>query len=263
MKHIFKHKYFLIAVVLILTLLGSITFVVAKYISDTKKGSSNINPINFYLTSDYAKNGGASYETSDWAAGTIIKLYNYDFENPTKVTESNVLYTVNVSTDWTVTVKDEYGNIVTLVDGTYELISSTSTYHEIIINYTGVKVLPDPFNVIIESTSPYKYYLEATFTPTVSATPEYLIEDFGNYWIVTIKTNAYVGNITVNWEPEEVSPDNTDPLMNGWLDTSPSEVLPVSSFATYELIFVENKVGNYSFTTKYSNVVEVSEGGAS
>ena len=47
MKHIFKNKYFLIAVVLILTLLGSITFVVAKYISDTKKGSSNINPINF------------------------------------------------------------------------------------------------------------------------------------------------------------------------------------------------------------------------
>lgn len=260
MKKIIKNKYFLILLVLILILLGSITFVVGKYISDKKYSSSNIYPSNFNFTSDYATVDGKNYNTSDWGTGTKIKVYNYDLYNNSKITDDDILYTITVPADWNVIVYDELGVEVLKVDGKYKLSSNSSTFHEIVVKYVGVEILPSTFDLVIKSVVPYTKELKAKFTPNTPATPEYLITDMGNYWKVVIKTNSYSGNLIIKWNVSQVSPDNTNPLMSSWYDSNPEQLINVISNSTYELVFVENLNDDYTFTNKFSTTIEISKG---
>ena len=94
--------------------------------------------------------------------------------------------------------------------------------------------------------------MRAKFNLATKKSFEYTVEDKGNYAVVTISTNDFYGSISLTWNPETHSPDNTSlPQMAGWQDAFPTGTMPVLEYTTYTLIFVEK--GNQD--TKSNNFV--------
>ena len=257
MKRKFLNRYFILILVLMLTLLGSITFVVAKYVSEKYFGQQQIESYDFYFTSNYAKTEGATYTTSDWVNGIKIRVYNYDLDNQNKVSESDILYKIEVPNDWKISVYDYKYNLLSSNDSYYNLTKRENNYHDIVITYEGDKTLPEQFEIKISSNSPYNKVLKATFIPKDQNMPTYIIKDMGNYISVIIETNAYNGNVQIKWDADKFSPDNTNPLMDDWLDDDANGKLIVNEYSTYTLIFVENVSGEYGTINGSSTVIEL------
>ncbi len=257
MKRKLFNRYFILILVLILTLLGSITYVAAKYISEKYFRTSIIDPTGFYFTSDYATSEGATYTTSDWVNGIKIRVYNYDIDNQNNVSESDILYKIEIPNDWSVKVFDDQNADVNLEDSNYRMKKAGNNYHDIKIKYIGSSSLPLEFEIKIITNSPYNKELKATFIPENKNLPLYTITDMGNYVMVNIKTNAFKGNVTVDWDENKFSPDNTNPIMSSWLDIKSQESFFVDEYSTYELIFVKKTFETYTTVSKETTLIEV------
>lgn len=235
------------AIVLVaLLFVGAIGFAAAKYVSNYQK-EAEIHASNFHFSSNYLEYDAApQFTVSDWGDHYVqFLLFNYEQENIALISETDILYRITVSDDWSVAVVDAAGNTVSPTDGIYTMKASTvCTSHCVTLTYTGTG---DPTNVSVsvQSTSPYKKELKADFLLSGKKGIEYEVEDKGDYNIVTIRTNNYYGSVTVTWNSETHSPDNTCDYMGTWRDGTPG-TLTANEYTTYTLIFVENKSGSYS-----------------
>lgn len=234
-----------IVLMALLVILGAVGFVAARYVSDYQK-EAEIHASNFHFSSDYLRyDETADYTVSNWGTQNVkFCLFNYETENVALISETDIVYQIQISDNdnWVVSVADAQGHAVAPVDGAYTLPKSdTPTYHLVTLTYNGSQENPK-VNVTVTSSSPYEKELKAGFTAATKKGIEYTVTDMGHYCELTILTNQYYGDITVSWNPENHSPDNTNQYMNLWLDSKKSgTIIGAKEFTTYTFIFVENK----------------------
>lgn len=233
-----------IVLIVLLVVLGAVGFVVARYVSNYRK-EAEIHASNFHFSSDYLRyEENADYTVSNWGKHAVkFSLFNYEIENVALISDTDIIYNIEVSdSDWTVSVTDGHGQAVAANNGSYTLPKSDAQLsHLVTLTYTGTNENPE-VDVTVTATSPYSKVLKAGFTATTKKDIEYTVTDEDNYCVLTIHTNQYYGDITVKWNPETHSPDNTNELMLLWLDSEASgELRSAREFTTYTMIFVENK----------------------
>ena len=232
-------------------LLMSVGGLMARYISSNEKQAEMVSS-QFHISSDYLEEDAPSYGVVDWGNGILINLYNYEKENVAQISATDIKYKVTV-TGGTYKVYDADGEEVSAVVGMYTLPVDDDRYAQ------QICVMPDEpgtVTVTLETTSPYKKSLSATFAVTSKQVPDYTIEDQDDGTVkITIETNDYENGITVIWDSSLFSPDNTNVLMESWQDsqnpdnTVVAKALAVTDNATYELIFFKKTEAAYSKTT--------------
>ena len=219
----------------------------AKYFAKSDQKAQTI-PTDFHISSDYLHESGVNqtYEVTDWAEHDgyeiSFKIYNYEKENVALVSSDPIEYQIE-ATGWNVTVKDKNG-FVQPVGSVYTLPlddSEDQGKNEHTVYLKRIEDTATTASVSVETNAPFKTVLTATFTLQERSNFEYTINDYTNYVILVINTNHYHGNLAVAWG-EDFSPDNTNPLMKDWSNTSRSDVLQVTEHATYELIFFKNNL---------------------
>ena len=233
-------------------LLGGVGFasvsggLVARYVSQNKNQAEMIAS-GFYISSNYLEDETgdaiATNYVSDWGThGIDIVLYNYEKENAALIAEDDITY--QVSTDgsgWNISVKNVDNSKAALIDGNYVFPSDGETRQSQVLSleYDG-EALPKEVTVTLKTSAPYVKTLAAKFILKQYDLPEYTIEDCGNYCKITVFTNDYDNALKIEWDAKKYSPDNTNPYMATWKDTSSSESIAVESNHTYELLFVKN-----------------------
>ncbi len=243
--------------ILLLLLLATVVLVVnssvvlAKYTSERKHESEISDIVEFHFTSDIAKVGGVTYPWHNgiYENGVVIELYNYNKDNVALVSEMDITYTVTAAdctvvcyaSDGITQVKpsgDGVYTIAAIADGDGGYLGNSQTLY-----ITPNETLPkENIEVDITSTSPFATTLSATFqVDTDNRDPIYTVADKtdktdrGEYILVTVYTNAYLGDLNVAWS-DGVAPDNTDPLMREWINTNEATI-DAKQFSTYEMIF--------------------------
>lgn len=247
-----RNKINKVAVIVLMVLLLAaevIGVAMARYISRNQK-EAVIHASNFHFSSNYLNDdsNASVYTVSDWGSHNItFYLFNYEQENVSLISDSDITYTISVPDEWNVQVCNSAGDTITPNENSeYTMEASTvTTAHRVTLTYAGDDNDVDSVLVKVVSTSPYEKTMSAEFTLSTKKGVEYTVEDKGNYNIVTIYTNDYYGTVTVTWNPATHSPDNTCEGMGSWKNSSPVGELSVQEFTTYTLIFVENKIGNY------------------
>lgn len=227
----------LLLVLLIFGVVGTGTLL-ARYVARNEMQAEMV-AAGFHISSDYLKENGAEYTVSNWRDGITVELYNYEVENVAQIAEKPISYDIEISNDWEVSRGSS-----NVQEGILSGDGAQKDTHSLLIRYTG-SGSPSSVELKVKATSPYAKTLRATFNLSTSSIPDYTLSDQGNHVLLTIHSNDYEGNVTVNWTAS-LSPDNTSQYMTSWLDASHSGTLTVEPFHTYELIFVENTTKNYS-----------------
>ncbi len=226
-------RRWILPVLLILCTLAILTPVVgtlAKYVMG-KNAETEVTAALFYTKGDYAQKIESEGETvpeinaSGWKDGIFLTLYNYDGDN---VAEVDLTYSYTVSNDWSVVVSNEKLEKNSKNQAQIRLIPSPSAKQ-------GDKV---EFSL---TTAPFAVTMKVTFVLADSPTPDYAIEDMGDYALLTIRSNNYAGNITVRYDGDVFAPDSTNPLMQNWVRADESGSLTVTPFTEYQLIFFEEQ----------------------
>lgn len=235
-------------------LVGSL---LAKYIAVNRE-KAEIVSANFHISSDYLKEDGASYTVTDWGYhndyDVVFEIYNYEEENTALIAADPIAYKINVPTGWTVTVKNENGDEVSPVNSVYTLPAGGSKHvHTVALKRVGTQ--STSVSVTVTTTAPYATTLFASFDLAGPHDFTSAVVDHGNYVSVVINTNNYSGNLKVTWT-DSFSPDNTNPDMKTWKDTSRVGVLAVNEHTVYELIFLKNTAQAYA-----GGIVVAIEGG--
>ena len=258
-----KKIAFVIGGVLLLSLVGGLA---AKYVTERKYEAEMLSS-DFHISSNYLQevDEDAAYTVSDWGEhGIEILLFNYEKENVTSISGTDMKYKVEVPANWDVTVTDDIANSIA-VDGngdyTFEK-SDVKASHKLLLSYTGTGEPSETILVIVTTTNPYKKTLAATFTLEGKRGAEYKVEDNGDYCVVTIYTNDYAGDMKVTWD-DAFAPDNTNPLMKNWkTDTTDDYLMDLEANTTYELIFVEHEStnGEQTLTSVGNNMIHIEAG---
>lgn len=217
----------ILALLLLLATAGTGTLL-ARYVTRNKMQAEMI-AAGFHISSDYLKEGGETYPVTNWGSGIEIEVYNYEIENVTQVSERNMSYDITVSNGWT--VKRDNNEVTS---GLLEGDGTTKQTHKLVLEYTGSGT-PTSVDVTVKTTSPYTKTLKATFQLSGSNVPSYTLKDEGNHVVLTINSNDFAGQVTVNWQGD-LAPDNTNQYMTTW--TGNSGTLTVEPFHIYELILV-------------------------
>lgn len=235
-----KKKKTAIVLMALVLILGAVSFAAAKYVSNHRK-EAEIHASNFHFSSDYlAYSEVPEFTVSDWSRDIRFRLFNYELENAALISDTDILYAITVSNDWSLSVTDSQGNPVTAADGSYTLPRSDShSYHLVTLSYKGTGKTPTA-EVTVLSSSPYSKELKAIFKAATEAAVTYTVDDKGHYAVVTIHTNQYAGPITVGWDAGNHSPDNTNDLMAAWTGAA-TGTFSAKEFSTYTLIFTENQ----------------------
>lgn len=236
---------FVILVVAALT-----TTLIAKYIEEKKELAQAVST-SFHISSDYLEKKPAvdsvskQYGVTDWGYSDDyeikFKLYNYEKENVALITEENIKYKINVGNEWTVTVKDKNGTEIPLTDGFYTLSSDGVEKNEHTVFLKRNNGTVNTATVVVSTLEPFATSLYAVFHLVGEHEYDVNFEDHTNYVKVIIDTNNYNGNLKLLWT-NDFSPDNTNPIMNSWIDTTYGTITVVEQ-TTYELIFFKNSVG--------------------
>lgn len=227
-----KNHIALILVVLLL-IAGTTGIVAAKYIANHQK-EAEIHASSFHFSSDSLEYGAVPAYTvfDDGSHSVAFSLYNYQKENIAQISDMEIPYTVQVSEGWSVQIQ---GSAATQ----QELPGGIATEHKVIL--TRESAGSESVDVTVTSNAPYEMELKATFTLMPLGDATYTVTDAGDYAVMTIHTNSYAGDIEIDWNPENHSPDNTNPLMASWTDTFSADTFAAEAYSVYELIFVENQ----------------------
>ena len=227
-----KVRILLTILVLAVLLIGGLT---ARYIFSNKQ-KAEMTSSQFHVTSDYLEEGGANYNITNWGGGFNIQLYNYEKENLALVSEEQINYQVEISDSTKWECSTDTGNGV--LEGNGVRRSNTLT----VTPKTGVSINQND-TVTVKTTEPYVKELKATFTVTSKRLPEndltQSVND-ANQWHLVIKTNDYVGTITVTWPEDSICPDTTNAYMSGWSNNG-SNNLTVQENTTYDLVFLRSR----------------------
>lgn len=241
MKHSTKRLLLVIVILSLLLIAGLTGGLIARYATETNDDTS-MHSGRFYISSDLLTKSGKAYDAPNWSAdGITFELYNYEKENPALISDRDITYTVTAPSGWAVSVKDSLGNTVSMVDGAYTLENVGAAKHSVTLTAPPSADAEDVIPISLHTSAPYSTTLSAEFTLKGKASPEYKIENFDTYVLVTLYTNNYSGLVTVNWSAD-FSPDNTHPLMASWLDATGTANVDVPASTTYELIFYKNSV---------------------
>ncbi len=214
-------------------------FVLAKYIA-TENAKGSITPALFYTNGEYIQKIDSENDTvpeikaSGWKDGIVLKLYNY--ENDNEVSEIDLTYSVQLSEGWsyettleTLVANQKAAATITLVPPT-----------------TAKKGDAVSFEL---KTAPYEITMQATFILADSNTPDWKIEDRGAYTLLTVYTNDYEGDITVQYDQNIFAPDSTNAFMADWTRNGTGTVKKntFDRFTTYEFRFFEEEADEYQF----------------
>jgi len=262
-KKVFNKQSIRIILIACLILVLAVGGVLAKYIADNKREAEMLSA-DFHISSNYLDAAGASYTVSDWGDhGITILLHNYETENIALIAEEDIKYTISTGNaqGWTVAVEDENENTVTPVNGEYTLPSAEGqrATHTLQLTYTGTGD-PTEVTVTVNTTAPYTEELKATFTLYGYDLPNYVIEDKGNYCLITLYSNDYEGEVQIQWDGEKFSPDNTNPRMANWQDTESVRAFSVEAYSTYEFIFVKKTEDSFATVQDSGQIILMKEG---
>ncbi len=216
----------LIALVLVIALVPS-SIVLAKYIQ-SKKTSGSVTAEFFYVNGDYAQKieGNQTPQqinVSGWGDGISLRLYNYDSNG---TSQSDLTFTYTVTSGYTVTTSSA------------KIEGGQKGHVDILITPPATAKQGDKVEFAL-TTAPYDGNLQVVFVLFDSNVADYVIEDKGDYALVTIRTNNYQGAITINYDGTIFAPDNTNPLMADWMRADASNTITVERFCEYQLIFFE------------------------
>lgn len=225
-----KIKILIGIMVITLVVTGSIIPILAKYI---KKVNNNvqINSTDFYFTSDLldiqATNGTFPEYTLGKGTDTItFNLNNY--EDDLRFTTVDIDYEIKVTNSSDVIVFEE--------NGTLNALSTKNSKQFDITSLTS-----DTYIVEVTSTSPYIKQLKGKFIiQDVDDDITYTVSDGAGSTVVmlTISVNDYSGNINIKW-PNEVFPDNSDPLLKDAKNTTDYTV-NFNSYSEYTFVFFKS-----------------------
>lgn len=215
----------------------------ARYRSDNQR-QAELVASQFHFSSDYLdeESENKRYEITDWKDGFDIRLYNYEKKNTALISTEDIAYTVSLtdsngnSGKWTYT--DENNGKMTSSEEKRSQIITVKPQN-------GVSA-GDTVTVTVKTTAPFKRTLKAEFVMKGKDQPDYTITDESDNIsvLLTVKSNGYSGNITIQWPSDVYAPDNTNPLMESWKNTTEvntSQQLAVEKNTTYKLLFFRKK----------------------
>lgn len=237
-----------LAIIFALLFLGVLVgSLLAKYIAVNREKAEIISA-NFHISSNYLKENGDSYTVTDWGYhddyDVVFEIYNYEEDNTALITADPIAYKINVPTGWTVTVKNENGDEVLPVNSVYTLpADGNKCTHTVALKRVGTQAAS--VSVTVTTTAPYATTLSASFSLAEPHDFSYTVVDRGNYVSLRIDTNNYSGELNVTWT-DAFSPDNTNPNMKTWRDTTKTGTFAASEHTVYELIFLKNTAQTYT-----------------
>ena len=210
----------------------------AKYVKENRQ-QAEMTAAQFHISSDYLEETekNAKYSITDWKDGFDILLYNYEKENIAQISECEISYDVTVGNGWTVT---DDGNGKLTVDSNKKAVA-------LHLNPGASARKDDKVTVTVTTTAPYTKTLSAEFTLATSSVPDYTVADQGDGTVLlTIHSNDFTGDMTIQWTNDKLDPDNTNSLMRKWTEagTTSSGTLFVEANHTYELLFFKEKTDN-------------------
>lgn len=202
----------------------------ARYVlKQEKKGVAA--PQSFYFTSDLLREGGATYELSDWGTGIPIQLRNY--EDALRVTQGEISYTVAY-------VTDDNSNVNGAAEGSLTGPIAARDKLLVIPNETAKEV-----TVTVTAAVPYSRTLSATFKATGTLQPQYQVLDSpGEPTATLLVTGGPRTKVFTITYPTGLSLDRTNQALTF---TNSSVTLKVEASASYSiLIFKEDPYQDYS-----------------
>lgn len=231
-------KWVLLLLVLLLT--SGALAVFAKYISEERTKAEAVSA-GFFVSSDYlSKEADVTYDVSDSADKAKIYLYNYELENIAKISQIDVKYKVEVS-GGTCSVTDEEAD----ANGYYTISGGAAAMHELIVTANAGK---DEVTVTV-TTAPFKEVLKATLRFSGETALESKIDTEGTHSVLTIHSNDYKGNVTVEWNSSAFAPDNTNAIMRDWTNSG-EKSFSVDDHQVYEMIFFKIADGDANLTVE-------------
>lgn len=222
-----KTKY-LITILSIILIVNCIMIpVMAKYYKN-KKNNIAIEASEFYFTSDLldveATNGSFPEYTN--AKGSNVITFNLNnYEDDLRITTVDIEYKIVIKNS---------SDIVVFEQGYILPASSTKQNKKFEINSLPI----DTYIVEVTSNSPYQKTLKAKFIMQDSNDDfTYTVSDGVGSTIVmlTISVEDYSGYIDIKW-PNNVFPDNSNPLLEGAIDCASYKVY-FNSYSEYTFIF--------------------------
>ena len=219
-----KLAVLLVAVLITAILAGGL---LAKYRSDNQKQAEMIAS-QFHVSSDYLTENNPSYDITDWKSGFDIQLYNYEKENTALISEDEIKYKVSLSDTSKWAFSDTHDGMI-----------ARSTEKQL----QSIRIIPKPtagendsVTVTVEILQPFTKTLSATFTVHGKNEPDYSIQDQNDGTVLlTIRSDSYSGEITVDWKTDKYAPDNTNSLMESW--SSSPQTFFIQKNTTYKLLF--------------------------
>ncbi len=210
-------------------------FTVARYALSQTGKSGLASAEEFYFTSDLLKEEGASYDVYNWGDGIPIQLKNY--EDSLRYNVKDISYTVTCVPECTVTDNGNTTNGNKILGGNANSIE---------IKVKPTDLTKTQITVTVETSSPYKKTLEATFTATGKLQPKYQITDSsGEPTAELILTGgAKKSDITLSWDNTKIMPDRTNKYLSFDSNTC---VITAEASASYRiLLFKTDPDMNYS-----------------
>ena len=196
-------------------------------------------PNSYYFESDLLSESGKTHTLQTNTNQISVTLKNYADE--LRVSSVDISYQISISKNSSV-ISSQNGQILT-----------SEKFEK--INFTGLSA--GTYVITANSTSPYQKTLTATFViPSQNTNIEinYVDTTSSNVSRLTIVTNDYEGNITVNWVGG-IFADNTCEWLTPASGTT--HTLPVSKNSSYELVFLKSDK-NSTFSASISgNIINI------
>lgn len=234
------NKYILLSVLVlfIISLIG-VTSVLARYI-DTNKSSSSIYAEDFIFVCNYED--GKTYHVyyDETKITTSIRNYIGAYRN-----ESDITGTI------TVNKLDSLGTATLVVKDNFTLSKDLNDHQEIESN-VGTLVAGEKYQLVVETTVPYKKVIKAELVVmTPEAASYYSITDKGTYVELEINIGAVIPTDDIRINFGSLIPDTTNEYMSSWTATSGYGIIEkedLTANSTIILIFLE------TMTVEYSNI---------
>lgn len=235
----------LVALAIIVCGAGIHTF--ARFIS-SKSETAVIQAEAFYFTSDKLSTDAPVYSVC--GDSFTVNLSNSEFGNRSG---SDIMFTLTVTGG---TCADSGGSVSTSGNvRTYTGCTLPRSGENEAVKTLSITAEEDSVTVVATSVSPYVKTLSATFRRAFTDNATYRVTDFGVYSLLEIFTGAETSEITVNYG-DNLSPDNTNPLMSDWTGAERSGTLSgLTAQSHYSLIFFENAEDDYSVAESAINAV--------
>ena len=237
-----------IGLVLMAILLAFNGYTLAKYIKETTK-----EPLyaaeNFYFESDLLKEASSdadipSYTLQD--GSTIISFTLKNYPDELRTSELDITYTA-------VLYKDGETDPADTKTGTINGLAKNDAVVEF-----DIPASDSSTTYLVEVTAaPYETTLKGKFViPPKSPELSFSVSDAPGSAVLrlTVTTGNYAGNATIYW-PQEVLPDNTDPLMTDATGSSHT-VRFEKDYSEYTFIFFKTNPSN-NYPTGYTGTFQV------